>query len=275
MTRYRYDMIMMIIAFKGATRDIWQSPHCAANRLQHVRSSGADAIVCKPHATRRAPITRNMSCCVSRGRKGQLSYWAWQSLNRIYLNFTLLARPLTDERIPYSALPQWAIPHSALPQWAIPHSTLPQWAIPHSTLPQWAIPHSALPLWAIPHSALPQWAIPHCHSEQYHTLLCHSEQYHTLPQWAIPHSTLPQWAIPHSALPQWTTWCTYQATPVSSCAGRYRRKNPKKPLRGRFSRCPPSGWGGAFHQQTRTFSASARPTWIWPMSKPRTCWRRS
>ena len=33
-------IIMNIIAFKGAIQDFLQSPHCAANCLQHVRSSG-------------------------------------------------------------------------------------------------------------------------------------------------------------------------------------------------------------------------------------------
>ena len=51
-----------------------QSPHCAANCLHHVRSSGPGAIVCKSRATHRALITCNMSCYVPRGTKGQLSY---------------------------------------------------------------------------------------------------------------------------------------------------------------------------------------------------------
>ena len=49
--------IVIIIAFKGAIRDFLQSLHGAANRLQHVRSSGPGAIVCKPRATHRALIT--------------------------------------------------------------------------------------------------------------------------------------------------------------------------------------------------------------------------
>ena len=51
---------IIIIAFKGAVRDLLQSPSCAANRLQHVRSSGQDTIVWKSRATHRAPITCNM-----------------------------------------------------------------------------------------------------------------------------------------------------------------------------------------------------------------------
>ena len=45
------------IAFKGAIRDFLQSPRSAANCLQHARSSGPGAIVCKSRATHRALIT--------------------------------------------------------------------------------------------------------------------------------------------------------------------------------------------------------------------------
>ena len=66
--------MIIIVAFKGSNRDSLQSPHSAAHRLQHVRSSGPGAIVCKPRVKHRALITCNMSCCVPRGTKGQLSY---------------------------------------------------------------------------------------------------------------------------------------------------------------------------------------------------------
>ena len=33
-------IMMIIIAFKGSIQEFLQSPHCATNRLQHVRSSG-------------------------------------------------------------------------------------------------------------------------------------------------------------------------------------------------------------------------------------------
>ena len=55
--RGRLMIIIIIIAFKGAIRDFLQSPHSAANCLQHVRSSGLGATVCKSHATHRALIT--------------------------------------------------------------------------------------------------------------------------------------------------------------------------------------------------------------------------
>ena len=66
-------IIIIIIALKGAIRDFLQSPHSAANCLQHARSSGPGAIVCKSRATHPALITCNMSCYVPLGTKGQLS----------------------------------------------------------------------------------------------------------------------------------------------------------------------------------------------------------
>ena len=67
-------IIIIIVAFKGAIRVFLQSPHCAAICLQHVRSSGPGAIVCKSRATHRALITFNMWCYMPRSTKGQLSY---------------------------------------------------------------------------------------------------------------------------------------------------------------------------------------------------------
>ena len=70
-------IIIIIIAFKGAIRNLKKkkkSPHCAANCLQDVRSSGPGAFVCKSRARHRALITCDMSCHVPRGTKGQLSY---------------------------------------------------------------------------------------------------------------------------------------------------------------------------------------------------------
>ena len=52
--------LIIIMAFKSAIRDFLQSPHSTANCLQHARSSGPGAIVCKSHATHRALITCNM-----------------------------------------------------------------------------------------------------------------------------------------------------------------------------------------------------------------------
>ena len=50
-------IIIIIIAFKGAIQDFLQSPHSAANRLQHVCLSGLGAIVWKSRATHPALFT--------------------------------------------------------------------------------------------------------------------------------------------------------------------------------------------------------------------------
>ena len=55
-TDYAALIIIIIIAFKGASRDFSQSPHSAANCLQHVCSSGPGAAVCKSRATHWALI---------------------------------------------------------------------------------------------------------------------------------------------------------------------------------------------------------------------------
>ena len=44
-------ILIIIVAFKGAVREFLQSPHSAANCLQHVRSSDPGAIVCKSRAS--------------------------------------------------------------------------------------------------------------------------------------------------------------------------------------------------------------------------------
>ena len=65
-------IIIIIVALKGAIRDFLQSPHCAVNCLQRVRSSGPGAIVCKAHAAHRALITCNMSCATWYEGTGQV-----------------------------------------------------------------------------------------------------------------------------------------------------------------------------------------------------------
>ena len=65
-------LIIIIIAFKAAVQDFLQSPRCAVNCLQHVRSSGQGTIVCKSRATHQR-LSLAM-CCVPLGTKGQLSY---------------------------------------------------------------------------------------------------------------------------------------------------------------------------------------------------------
>ena len=67
-------LIITLITFKGAVQDFLQCLHCAANRVQHICSSGLGKIVCKSCATHQMLITCNMLCYVLSGTKGQLSY---------------------------------------------------------------------------------------------------------------------------------------------------------------------------------------------------------
>ena len=67
----------IIITFKGAIRDFLQSPHCAANRLQHVRSSGPGAVECKSRATHRALVTLatcRVTCHVVRRKSSAIKF---------------------------------------------------------------------------------------------------------------------------------------------------------------------------------------------------------
>ena len=67
-------IIIIIVALKGVIRDVLQSPHCAANCLQHVRSSGPGGMMCKSRATHRALITCNM-CDTWYEETAQLLNW--------------------------------------------------------------------------------------------------------------------------------------------------------------------------------------------------------
>ena len=85
-----YIILIIIIALKGAIRDFLQSPHCAANCLQHVGSSGPGAILCKSHATHRALITCKPAVCyLVRGGNSSIKFD--RAENGIYLSFILLA----------------------------------------------------------------------------------------------------------------------------------------------------------------------------------------
>ena len=86
-------IIIIIITFKGAIRDFLQSPHSAANCVQHVRSSGP--------GRKRVQITCYTSSAYHVQHDVLRATWyegtARQTLNRIYLSFILLAEPLTNE----------------------------------------------------------------------------------------------------------------------------------------------------------------------------------
>ena len=56
----RNIITIIIITLKGTSRDFSQSPQCTVNCLQHVRSSGQGAIVCKSHTTHPVPIISSM-----------------------------------------------------------------------------------------------------------------------------------------------------------------------------------------------------------------------
>ena len=76
-----------------------QSPHCAANYPQRVRSSGSGAIVCKSRATHRALITCNLQCATWYKRTAQLL-----SLTELKSHFILALsywlKPLTMQQAP-------------------------------------------------------------------------------------------------------------------------------------------------------------------------------
>ena len=55
-------IMIIIVALKGAYWYFLQSPHCAANSLQRLWSSGHGTIVCKSCATHPVLITCNISC---------------------------------------------------------------------------------------------------------------------------------------------------------------------------------------------------------------------
>ena len=57
-------MIMIIMTLKDAVWDCLQSPYCAANCLQCVRSSGKDTVVCSSPATNTYHVVRKDSSAI-------------------------------------------------------------------------------------------------------------------------------------------------------------------------------------------------------------------
>ena len=80
-----------MIALKGAIRDLLQHPHCAVNCLQHVRSSGPGAIVCRSRAYQVQPAV----CHLVRRDSSAVKF------DRVEIAFILALfywlKPLTDE----------------------------------------------------------------------------------------------------------------------------------------------------------------------------------
>ena len=60
--KHTHELLVTIIALKGAIRDFGRSPHCTANCLQRVRSRVPGATVCKSRATHRELVTCNLQC---------------------------------------------------------------------------------------------------------------------------------------------------------------------------------------------------------------------
>ena len=76
---------------------LFQSPHCAANCLQHTRSSGHGAIVCKSRATNTSSVyhVQHIVCHVARRDSSAIKF------GRVEIAFILALfswmKPLTDE----------------------------------------------------------------------------------------------------------------------------------------------------------------------------------
>ena len=92
------SMIMiMIIAFKGTNRD-WQSPHCAANRLQHVRSV----------ATQRALITCKHVMLRAKWYEGTAQLWSLTELKLYLFELYFIGWIIKHDHFSTSATAVWA-----------------------------------------------------------------------------------------------------------------------------------------------------------------------
>ena len=88
-------MVMIImISLKGANQDFSPSPHCAANCLQHIRSSGQGAVVYKSRATQ-ALVMCNMCATWHKGTAQLLSLTEFKLH---YVSFILLAETINWQR---------------------------------------------------------------------------------------------------------------------------------------------------------------------------------
>ena len=101
-------MIIIIIALKGTIRDFLQSPHCATNRLQHARSSGPGAIVCKSRASRAFHV-QHVVCHMVRRDRSTIEFDSAEIAFILALFYWL--KPWTDE----GPLPSPSSPFPVLP----------------------------------------------------------------------------------------------------------------------------------------------------------------
>ena len=86
----------MIMMLKGVFWDFLQSPHCAADYLQHIYSSDQGTAMCKSWATHRAPITYNISCTT----------WCYHSIFQSVQDMNWLDR-LSGSEMPMHGRPVW------------------------------------------------------------------------------------------------------------------------------------------------------------------------
>ena len=84
------------MADSKAQFEIFRSLLTAPPTVSNMYALVAWAQLCVNHVQHIERLSR-ATCRVPRGTKGQLSYYVWQSLNRIYFSFILLAEPWTDE----------------------------------------------------------------------------------------------------------------------------------------------------------------------------------
>ena len=96
--------ILMTETYTGTTKDCSQSPHCAANCLHHVRSSGPGTSVCKLHAnTLGAYYMQNVMCHMTQRDSSAFKFDRVEShlfsLNFSWITFILFRwlKPLTEE----------------------------------------------------------------------------------------------------------------------------------------------------------------------------------
>ena len=90
----RWVIIIIIITFKGAIRDFFTFSSQRRTRTLKWPEHNHVQITCNTSSAYHVQV----SCYVPLGTKGQLSCLVWQSWNRIYLSFILLAEPLNRWR---------------------------------------------------------------------------------------------------------------------------------------------------------------------------------
>ena len=89
-------IIIIIIALEGANQDYYNLLN-ALRTVSNTYTQVARAQSCANHVQHIGRLSC-VTCYVPRGTKEQLSYWVWQSSNRINLSFILLAETINRWR---------------------------------------------------------------------------------------------------------------------------------------------------------------------------------